>query len=120
MEEGQGADELMGIMEQAFAKKTRDEWAEILNQTDILWAPVQDYLDVLSDPQAIANEYVVEIEHPNVGPIKMLGLPIKLSETPGKVRTPAPELGQHTEEVLTEVLGYTWDDVTAFREAEAI
>ena len=112
--------ELINILDQAFAKKTRDEWAAILNETDINWAPVQDYAEALSDPQTIANDYVVELDHPNVGPVKMLGLPIKLSETPGKVRTPAPELGQHTEEVLTEVLGYSWDEVTTFREHQVI
>ena len=107
--------ELIHILQEAFAKKPRDEWTEKLNATDILWAPVQTYEEALSDPQTVANDYVAEIEHPNVGPIKMLGLPIKLSENPGKVRSPAPELGQHTEEILTEILDYSWDDVTAMR-----
>ncbi len=114
------SDELIDILDEAFAKKTRDEWVEILNKTDIIWAPVQNYLEALADPQALANEYVVELDHPNVGKIKMLGLPLRFSETPGKVRSPAPELGQHNEEILTETLGYSWDEVTALREKQVI
>ncbi|MEE9247921.1 MAG: CoA transferase, partial [Dehalococcoidia bacterium] len=114
------SDELIDILDEAFAKKTRDEWGEILNKTDIIWAPVQNYMEALADPQAVANEYVVEMDHPNVGKIKMLGLPLRFSETPGKVRSPAPELGQHNEEILTETLGYSWDEVTALREKQVI
>jgi len=112
--------EIIDILEETFAKKTLAEWKEILNKTDVLWAPVQNYAEALNDPQTLANEYVVEVDHPNAGRVKMLGLPLKFSETPGKVRTPAPELGQHTEEILTEVLGYTWDEVTALREKQVI
>ena len=111
---------LIGILEERFAEKTREEWRAILDETDVLWAPVQNYMEALSDEQAIANEYVVEIDHPNAGKVKMLGLPIQFSETPGKVRSGAPELGQHTEEVLTEVLGYSWDEVIGLKDKQVI
>jgi CoA:oxalate CoA-transferase len=69
------------------------------------------------EAQVIANDYVVEIDDPIHGKVKVPGVPVKLSKTPGKVEKLAPELGQHTEEVLMEVLGYTWDDLAKLREA---
>ena len=113
-------DELIDLLDDAIIKKTRDEWTEILNKTEIIWAPVQDYIDALTDPQAIENEYVVEYDHPNAGKVKVLGLPLKFSETPGKIRHLAPELGQHTEEVLTETLGYSWDEVESLKGKQVI
>ena len=113
-------DDLINILEETFAKKTREEWANILNATDIIWAPVQNYEEALADEQALANNYVVEIDHPNAGKVKMLGLPLKFSETPGRIRSTAPELGQHTEAVMTEVLGYSWDEVIAFKDKKII
>ncbi len=114
------ADELIDILDDAMAKKTRADWTDILNGTDIIWAPVQDYAEALNDPQAIENEYVVEYDHPNAGKVKVLGLPLRFSETPGKVRNLAPELGQHTEELLTETLGYTWDQVESLKGKKVI
>jgi len=61
----------------------------------------------------------VTVEHPHIGPIRVPGIPVNFSETPGSVRTAAPELGQHTEEVLLE-LGYTWEEMGQLREEEII
>ncbi|MDR7869187.1 MAG: CoA transferase, partial [Sporomusaceae bacterium] len=60
---------------------------------------------VVADPQIIFREMIVETDHPVAGPVKMAGVPIKMSATPGSVDTPAPMLGQHTEEILTQLLG---------------
>ena len=60
--------------------------------------------EVLRDPQILAREMVAVVDHPALGPIRMLGLPVKLSETPGSVRTPPPRLGEHTRRVLHEDL----------------
>jgi crotonobetainyl-CoA:carnitine CoA-transferase CaiB-like acyl-CoA transferase len=78
---------------------------------------VNDYADVANDPQVLVNEYVVEIDDPIHGKVRVPGIPVKLSKTPGKVERLAPELGQHTEEVLMKVLGYTWDDLAKLRDA---
>ena len=53
-------------------------------------------------------------------PGPLVGIPVRLSETPGQLRLPAPEFGQHTEEVLTEMLGYSWDDIARLRDSEVI
>jgi crotonobetainyl-CoA:carnitine CoA-transferase CaiB-like acyl-CoA transferase len=75
---------------------------------------VRDHVEVGEDPGAIENGYVVEVEHPSLGPLRVPGVPVSLSETPGHVRTVAPELGQHTEEVLL-MLGYSWEQIEDLR-----
>ena len=72
-----------------------------------------------TDPQCIANDYIVELEHPAVGTLKEVGTPIYFSETPGRPRSTAPEFGQHTEEVLLEH-GYNWNQIEELRSAGAI
>jgi CoA:oxalate CoA-transferase len=114
---GQNFDELKPRLFEITRSKPRSYWLERLEQAGIPCAPVNDYSDVEKDPQVIANEYVVEIEDPIHGKVKVPGIPVKLSKTPGKVEKLAPELGQHTEEVLMKVLGYTWDDLAKLREA---
>jgi crotonobetainyl-CoA:carnitine CoA-transferase CaiB-like acyl-CoA transferase len=68
----------------------------------------------------VQNKYIIDVPVPNVGNVKMLNVPYKLSETPGSVRCAAPELGQHTEEVLHELCGYSWDKITELRKKEVI
>jgi crotonobetainyl-CoA:carnitine CoA-transferase CaiB-like acyl-CoA transferase len=67
-----------------------------------------------------ANDYIAEVDHPQHGPTDMVGVPVALSETPGSIRRVAPELGEHTEEILTEVLGWDWDKVGELREKKVI
>jgi CoA:oxalate CoA-transferase len=74
---------------------------------------------VLADPQTQAREMIVGIPHPRIPDLKLLGLPIKLSGTPGSVRLPPPLKGQHTEEVLRD-LGYSTTDIAAFRARQVI
>ena len=76
--------------------------------------------DLPEDPQMLANDYVTPFEHPAFGATRVVGVPVRLSDTPGTIRLPAPEFGQHTEEILTGLLGYTWDDVARLRKDEVI
>jgi crotonobetainyl-CoA:carnitine CoA-transferase CaiB-like acyl-CoA transferase len=107
--------ELYAILDEAFETKTRDEWMELLQQADCICAPVATYEDLLHDPQVRANEYIVEVDHPTQGRIPVIGAPWRFSETPAEIAPAAPELGQHTEEVLQE-LGYSWEKIGALRE----
>ena len=111
--------ELVDGLQAAFAAHTRDEWIPILKRHGIFCAPVQSYADLPNDPQIQANNYLTTVQHPTLGTLRQVGIPIKLSETPGEVRGPAPEWGQHTEEVLLEH-GYTWEQIAGLREKGAI
>jgi len=110
---------LISILDELFLTRGRDEWAALLDEKEVIWAPVQALHEALNDPQAVANEFVSEVSHPEHGPFKLVNNPIQLRKTPASIRTLAPELGQHTEEILIE-MGYTWEEIVAFKEAKAI
>jgi crotonobetainyl-CoA:carnitine CoA-transferase CaiB-like acyl-CoA transferase len=116
------AAECVAILDAAFASKPRTEWIRILNEDpgDYIFTIVNSVDELPDDPQVQANDYIVTIDHPQCGPTKMVGIPVQLSETPGSVRTPAPELGQHTEEILMDLLGWDWDRISALREKGVI
>jgi len=110
------AEACVAILDAAFASKPREEWMRILKAGgDFIYTIVNALDDLPNDPQMIANHYITELPHPNVGTIRYLDCPVTLSKTPGGVREVAPELGQHTELLLTELLGYSWDDVGRLR-----
>jgi crotonobetainyl-CoA:carnitine CoA-transferase CaiB-like acyl-CoA transferase len=111
--------ELVPLLDRAFASGPRDRWLAELAARQIPVAPVNDYADLVKDPQVLANEYLTELDHPVLGRVQEVGIPIKLSRTPGRVRHSAPELGQHSEEILLES-GYGWDEIQAFRSASLI
>ena len=102
----------VALIDEAFARRSRDEWMRRLKEDpgDFIYTIVNTD-DLADDPQVLANDYVVEMEHPQHGPTKMVGVPVGLSETPGSVRRAAPELGQDTEMVLMDVLGWDWDRI---------
>ncbi len=108
---------LFHIFEEIFLSKTLDEWKPRLR--GLPFSPVQNFLEVINDPQARANDFFVPFEHPAHGRIEVIANPINLSETPATLRMPAPEFGQHTEEVLLEY-GYTWEDIAQFKEQGVI
>ena len=101
--------------------KTAAEWDRHFRATgDFIYAMVQSVNDLVDDPQVIANDYITTFDHPIIGPVKMCNHPNIYSETPSGIFREAPELGQHTEEILVEELGYTWDDVTTLHDKGVI
>jgi len=111
--------ELISIMDEAFATKTKKEWESRFKSFDLIWAPVNTFAEVIADPQVLENEYLVEIEHPTAGKIKIVAFPVQLSKTPAKVKSAAPSLGQHTEEIL-QGLGYSKEKIQELKGAKAI
>ena len=107
-------------VERVFLDRTRDEWAEFASHHDCCLEPVLDLDEALDSPLVREREMVVELDQPGVAePVRQLGVPVKLSRTPGGVHSPAPALGEQTREVL-EALGYGADDLRALEEEGAV
>ena len=111
--------ELVGILDAEFATRSGAELLARFAEAGIPCSPVNSYADIAHDSQVLANGYVVELDHPQLGTIREVGMPISFSRTPGAPRHCAPELGQDTEAVLLEC-GLDWDEITALREKGAI
>jgi crotonobetainyl-CoA:carnitine CoA-transferase CaiB-like acyl-CoA transferase len=110
---------LIEAIEKTTAGDTRAHWLARLDEAGVPAGPINTYAEALADPHALARDMIVDLVHPGAGPIKALGIPVKLSDTPGAVDRPAPLLGQHTAEILTE-LGYTDAEQHALRESGAV
>jgi crotonobetainyl-CoA:carnitine CoA-transferase CaiB-like acyl-CoA transferase len=95
-------DALVPLVNAKLGQRTVREWIELLEAEGVPCGPINSIGDMLADPQTGARDMVVELEHPKAGMTRALGLPIKLSATPGAVKRPAPTYGQHTREVLAE------------------
>ena len=102
------------VLDQIFPTRTTADWMERLTAIDVLAAPVASYQEILASEQAAVNGYLVEMDHPQLGKIRIVGSPLGLSETPVTVSTPPPELGQNTEEILLDA-GFAWSEVEALR-----
>jgi crotonobetainyl-CoA:carnitine CoA-transferase CaiB-like acyl-CoA transferase len=118
---GMNSAELIGILDQIFAQKTSAEWFEALDAGgDFIFGLVNAVNDLPNDPQVRANGLIASVPHPAAGTTEMLNLPLGLSATPPRIRGAAPEFGQHTEQILVEELGYSWERVGELREKNVI
>jgi crotonobetainyl-CoA:carnitine CoA-transferase CaiB-like acyl-CoA transferase len=110
---------LVQLLAETFASATRAEWGKRLDDHGLIWAPVQTLTEVVEDPQVHANGYFTTVDHPSLGSLEMIDSPFRFGRSHVTARGAAPELGQHTEEVLLEA-GYSWDEIVSLREQGAL
>jgi crotonobetainyl-CoA:carnitine CoA-transferase CaiB-like acyl-CoA transferase len=112
--------ELIQILGEVIEKKTCKEWLEIFSRESIPAAPINTIDEVFADPQVLHRQMLVEIDHPTIGKLKMTGLPAKYSDTKPSIRLAPPLLGQHTQEILKDLLGYTDEQIKQLKEENVI
>jgi crotonobetainyl-CoA:carnitine CoA-transferase CaiB-like acyl-CoA transferase len=110
---------LQEIVEGVTTTQAGHYWLEQLEAAEIPCGPVNTYAEVFTDPHVLARQMLMEVQHPVAGPVRMTGINVKLSATPGELRLPAPTLGQHTREVL-RTLGYTDEAIDHLKTAGVI
>jgi crotonobetainyl-CoA:carnitine CoA-transferase CaiB-like acyl-CoA transferase len=113
-------DELKPALVDILRRDTRQGWIGRLQAAGVPCGSVRDLGEVFADPQLLARDMVARVEHAAAGPLSLLGVPVKLTDTPGSVRSAPPVLGAHTESVLTTDLGFTQSDIEALRAEGAI
>lgn len=111
---------LSKIMNDAFAQQNADFWLSKLQEAEIPSGPINSVSDVFDHPQAEVRKFRVPVEHPTAGLIDLPGFPYKLSQTPPGMYRPPPQLGEHTREILVELLGYSEDHVELLRDKMVI
>ncbi|MFN3209387.1 MAG: CaiB/BaiF CoA transferase family protein [Roseovarius sp.] len=111
--------ELVPILESHFVEYDTQDWLDRMEAAGLPAGPVMTISEMHRDPQALARDMIVQTDHPEAGAVKAIGLPIKFSDTPGAVTMPAPTLGQHGAEVLTEH-GYSKDEIRSLEEKGAL
>ena len=109
-------DEVAAIIQGWTEQRSKAEVVSVLSTGGVPAAPVNNVAEMIADPQVQAREMFVELEHRVHGPVKITGTPLKMSETPGRVRSLAPDPGEHNEDVFVGLLGYSKDDLARWRE----
>jgi CoA:oxalate CoA-transferase len=102
---------LAGIIQEEIGKQTTMQWIDIFKKAELPYSPINNMEQICEDPIIKHRNMLVEIEQPIAGKVKITGSPIHLSETPGKIYAHAPLLGEHTEEILQEILGYSRQEI---------
>ena len=113
-------DTLIPRLQEVFLTRTYEEWEPLLLANGIPFGAINGIAEVVDHPQVAARNALVEVDHPRAGKVRIVGAPVRLSDTPGSVRTPSPSLGEHTEEVLRCVLGLDDEAVARLRAAGVI
>jgi formyl-CoA transferase/CoA:oxalate CoA-transferase len=112
-------DELRPQLDAALRRRPRAEWVQRLGAAGVPCGSVREISEVLADPQLAARGMIAEVQHPTIGPARVIASPVKLSDTPASVRTAPPVLGQHTDALLGE-LGYDREAIDRLRASGVI
>ena len=107
-------EELAEVLEETFSRETTDHWMKALEEAGVPAGPINNLEQVYSDPHIRSRDMLVEIDDPELGTLKNIGIPVKLSRTPGRIRHRAPALGEHTREVLMQA-GYSDSEVSSLK-----
>ncbi len=110
---------LVAKLQEVFLTRSYEEWEKLLAGNGIPVGKVNTLAEAVAHPQVAARGSLVEIDHPSVGKTRVVGVPARLSATPGSVRSPSPRLGEHTEEVMKDLLGLGAQEIAALRTAKA-
>ena len=111
---------LIASLQQAFLTRSYEEWEALLTKNGIPVGAINNLAQVVDHPQVKSRGSIVEIEHPRAGKLRVVGVPVRLSATPGAIRSPSPALGEHTHEVLRELLALDAAEIEALRAAGAL
>ena len=115
------AREIVRFLDPLFASQPRDYWLDRLTaKGDLPVCPINTTEEACYDEQALINEYITNYDHPSYGKLRIPGFPVTLSETPARIHRPAPEFGEHTEQLMIDLLGMDWDEITQLRDRGVI
>lgn len=112
--------ELVPVFNEAFATKPRDEWLRIFRDKKLVMCAVNTTMEAINDPQMIANDYIVDFDHPELRHVRIPGFPIHFSEAEVNNTITSPKLGEHTDSVLKEIGGYSDEDIARFKKDKII
>jgi CoA:oxalate CoA-transferase len=111
---------LEGMLIEVFRQKSRDEWLVLFEQGGVIASPVNNIEQVVSDRHINSREMILEVSHKRLGKLKVVGTPMKFSRTPCSITKASPDLGEHTDEVLKDMLGMSAEDIKKLKEAGAV
>ena len=112
----ENCEELIALLDSVFTTRTQEEWHRLFVEHGIFATRINSSMDLRYDPQVLENDYLVNFDHPIFGRNLIPGYPVHVSETPADTRGRAPEQGEHTDEVLQEIAGYSASEITQFRD----
>jgi len=113
-------EELIGILDGVFKTITLDEWKERWKGLEIEYEVVRDFKELSVDPQAWDNDFLIDVDHHNYGKIKMIGFPAQLQKTPLRLNRLAPSKGEHTTQIMVDILGYSYDEIADLNRQKVI
>jgi len=107
-------------MNELMRTRTTKEWFDLFDEHGVMYAPVNNIEDVAHDPHVLERDMIVEAPHPRVGNLKFVGIPMKFSRTPCRIERACPDLGEHTVEILSNLVGLSEKEIQELEKSKAI